>query len=310
MESEQTAEDFFIDFIKDYMLGKITVSDSEYFAEGAFVFDSTRTTDSFDNLGISSLQISQVDSKTLAENVVNFSMNVSYEKKFHEAKHCAVSTRITSTVVRDSSCWKISSLHVSVPSELLDFLDFYPLVDEANKLSDIKNEFYRTSSLAMNADSSKDPLTGILHRGAAKRLIDTALLAQSETPCAFLLFDLDNFKQVNDTYGHMAGDEVLVRFSNLLTESFRSGDVVARLGGDEFIVFMKNASLSIVEERARQIKERVPTLAAEYGGNLSTSIGIAIPEKTGTKFEQLYFQADRALYNTKATGKNNYSFYA
>ena len=235
--------------------------------------------------------------------------SVSYEKKFHESRHCSVSTRVTSTVVFDSGCWKISSLHVSVPSELLDFLDFYPLVDDVNKLSDIKNEFYKTS-LVLDMDSSKDPLTGILHRGAAKRLIDTALLTQSESPSAFLLFDLDNFKQINDNYGHIAGDEVLVRFSNLLSESFRSGDVVARLGGDEFIVFMKNASLSIVESRARQIKECVPSLAAEYGGKLSTSIGIAIPEKPGTKFEQLYFQADRALYNTKAAGKNNYSFYA
>lgn len=309
MESEQTAEEFFIDFIKDYMLGKITVSDSEYFTEGAFVFDSTRTTDGFDNLGVSSMQISQTEKKVLAENVVNFCMSVSYEKKFHESRHCSVSTRVTSTVVFDSGCWKISSLHVSVPSELLDFLDFYPLVDDVNKLSDIKNEFYKTS-LVLDMDSSKDPLTGILHRGAAKRLIDTALLTQSESPSAFLLFDLDNFKQINDNYGHIAGDEVLVRFSNLLSESFRSGDVVARLGGDEFIVFMKNASLSIVESRARQIKECVPSLAAEYGGKLSTSIGIAIPEKPGTKFEQLYFQADRALYNTKAAGKNNYSFYA
>lgn len=309
MESEQTAEDFFLDFIKDYMLGKISENDSEYFAAGAFVFDSTRTTGSFDNLGISSLQISQVDSKELAENVVNFCMTVSYEKKFQDSRHCSVSTRITSTVVYNSGSWRVSSLHISVPAELLDFLDFYPLAEDADKLAQIRDEFY-AHSFSADADSSKDPLTGILHRGAAKRLIDTALLTQSETPSAFLLFDLDNFKQINDSYGHMAGDEVLVRFSNLLSESFRSGDVVARLGGDEFIVFMKNASLNIVEERARQIKERVPDLAVEYGGNLSTSIGIAIPEKTGTKFEQLYFQADRALYNTKAAGKNNYSFYA
>ncbi|MBP5330172.1 MAG: GGDEF domain-containing protein [Spirochaetaceae bacterium] len=309
MESEQTAEDFFLDFIKDYMLGKISSTNSEYFTAGAFVFDSSRTTDSFDNLGISSLQISHVDCNVLAENVVNFAMTVSYEKKFHDSRHCSVSTRITSTVVHNSGCWKISSLHISVPSELLDFLDFYPLAENADKLVQVRDEFY-AHSFNVDADSSKDPLTGILHRGAAKRLIDTALLTQNETPCAFLLFDLDNFKQINDSYGHMAGDEVLVRFSNLLSESFRSGDVVARLGGDEFIVFMKNASLSIVEDRARRIKERVPALAAEYGSNLSTSIGIAIPEKSGTKFEQLYFQADRALYSAKAAGKNDYSFYA
>ena len=95
MESEQTAEEFFIDFIKDYMLGKITVSDSEYFTEGAFVFDSTRTTDGFDNLGVSSMQISQTEKKVLAENVVNFCMSVSYEIKFHESRHCSVATRVT-----------------------------------------------------------------------------------------------------------------------------------------------------------------------------------------------------------------------
>lgn len=309
MDNIRDASKFLCDFISGYFSGEYTANDSQFFTEDAFVCDSSRTTDSFDKLGKSTVEVCDIQKKILTKSVYLFSLTIAVTKTFSISDNCSVSARVTSVVVADQDSFKISSFHVSIPSELLDYLDFLPVTEDFHNLPAIKAEFDRRTA-KLEHESKIDPLTGILHRGAAKKMIES-YLQNPHKNSVLMLFDLDNFKQINDTYGHQTGDDILIKFSTILKESFRSRDIVARLGGDEFIVFMKDASIEIVERRAKQICALVKNIPSELGFELSASIGIALPEKSDSvEFEQIYFQADKALYNAKQNGKDKYHFYA
>lgn len=166
-------------------------------------------------------------------------------------------------------------------------------------------------------ESRMEPLTQLLNRNAAREAIEEHLDFQKKKGCsALFLLDLDNFKLINDRFGHMEGDAVLIEVANILCNSFRSTDVVARLGGDEFIVYMKEV------DRASDVD-----LKAQYActlfrkrfhrhyenTNLTVSIGvISIDWKNNENaptFEQLYKEADAALYRAKCNGKNTYEVF-
>ena len=156
-------------------------------------------------------------------------------------------------------------------------------------------------------EAEHDALTGLLNRGAFDKL--TRYLQESIEPTALILLDVDNFKGVNDTYGHQIGDEALKRVSELLKEHFRSNDYPARTGGDEFAVIMTNISpkeKDIIRSKLTAVNDSL----SKAEGNvpkLSLSAGIAFAQ-IGYK-PQLYKMADEALYKTKENGKCGYTFY-
>ena len=122
--------------------------------------------------------------------------------------------------------------------------------DEENKIvlirrSDITKEYLKQKNQenklkAIKKAADTDALTGIYNRIGAQRLIVEYLHKSNNQMSAFIIIDLDNFKKINDSLGHLQGDEVLKQVANILKENFRKTDIIARLGGDEFIVFMKN----------------------------------------------------------------------
>ncbi len=300
---------FFEEFLNMYYTGEILPGDNRYFISGAYVFDSLRTTQSFDKLGQTSIQIDGFNSRLLAPNVYEICLNLCIKKAFSSDESSSMTAQSTAVVIIQNGSPKITSLHVSVPTDLLDYLDFMPLTEDFHDLAKIKSEFDRRTK-QLEQEMMVDPLTGILHRGAAKKQIDE-FLQQNDKNYAFLLFDLDHFKQVNDTFGHIAGDDILIHFSKLLQNNFRSNDVIARLGGDEFIVFMRNAPLEIIEKRAARICELVQSIVEEPYNIISVSIGIALPSQSSSlEFEELYSRADKALYSVKNSGRNAYHFYA
>lgn len=152
-----------------------------------------------------------------------------------------------------------------------------------------------------------DPLTGILNRGAFEQVKKITRL--KPRPIALLLIDVDMFKQVNDGYGHEAGDKVLKKVANMLEEHFRSSDFPARIGGDEFAVIMDETEpdkQSIVIQKMRDInrqlshpRDGLPSVSLSVGGAFSPN-GF-----TG----ELYRKADAALYEVKRGGRNNCRFY-
>lgn len=154
-----------------------------------------------------------------------------------------------------------------------------------------------------------DGLTGLFNRDAAMARIGAVLCTKGERPCTLFLIDVDDFKQVNDTFGHPAGDRVLQEIAKLLKRTVRSDDLVVRLGGDEFAIFAEGlgagrALENILKMLAGDIyahEARPDDLAAEL--QPSISVGAVACTKNPVTFDELYQIADEALYVAKRGGK-------
>lgn len=156
-----------------------------------------------------------------------------------------------------------------------------------------------------------DPLTGLLNRSSTVECV-TDWLTGSGCHGALMMLDLDNFKEINDAWGHQAGDAILALTADLLRAHFRQSDVVGRIGGDEFMVLMKDvSSRSVVEQHMCRLCEEFRLLThPDYPQiTLSCSVGAAMAPNQGRTFEELYAHADRALYCAKHRGKDSCSIY-
>lgn len=158
----------------------------------------------------------------------------------------------------------------------------------------------------------RDEMTGLLTKTATEQQIRSVLKVLPECRYAFLIFDIDDFKQANDQYGHVYGDGVICAFTGRLQEYAGGNDrILGRIGGDEFVVFMP---VEDEETLADQIKALCFTLnwtyrADGYSWHISTSIGVAVGMGCKADFEDFYRKADSALYRTKENGKNGYTLY-
>ena len=119
--------------------------------------------------------------------------------------------------------------------------------------------------------------------------------------------DLDNFKLVNDTYGHQAGDKVLKEVARILKQNVKPEDIIGRYGGDEFVIVVKQVrNLKVLEELSHKILSTVVALdyQTQDGIELSCSLGAALAPQDGTDLNQLLYIADQRLYSAKHRGKN------
>ena len=155
--------------------------------------------------------------------------------------------------------------------------------------------------------SEIDPLTSVFNKETTQKLIDQKL--KNHEHFCFLILDVDDFKSVNDNYGHAVGDKVLKNLSDLFKNHFRQTDIVGRIGGDEFIILIEDEH--IAESRIQSLLKKVNALKIEelQDFKLSISVGMAFAPSNGTTFMELYRHADHALYQTKRIGKNNYKIY-
>ena len=161
--------------------------------------------------------------------------------------------------------------------------------------------------------SRTDALTGLLNRGAFMDGLHRSLsrLQRDRGIAALMYVDLDNFKHVNDTRGHQAGDDVLVEVRNIMLQHTRPTDMVSRLGGDEFACWLPGADLTIARTRASQFLARINTLAGKSGSPdrpLGMSIGIAAWSfETNETLDALLARGGGAMYEAKRGGKGNFA---
>jgi diguanylate cyclase (GGDEF)-like protein len=147
-----------------------------------------------------------------------------------------------------------------------------------------------------------DPLTGVANRRAFEQALDEALLAGGSSGVAVMLLDLDGFKQINDTLGHDAGDQLLTVLAARLSEAVRSGDLVARLGGDEFVVMLRGVATSAAAARATDGVCRVLEQPVEVGDwrlSPGVSAGVAVAPFDGLLPRDLLRCADERMYDAK-----------
>ena len=163
----------------------------------------------------------------------------------------------------------------------------------------------------IQSKSQKDALTGLWNRNYTEKLADE-LLKNGESG-SLMMIDMDNFKAINDNYGHIAGDRTLKMFAETLESYCGKDDILCRIGGDEFVVFVRsvhsknelsNLAGDILADLCRKLDE------CKFDTNSSVSIGIAQAPDDGTEFKDLYNAADKALYYVKQNGKNSFHFYS
>lgn len=159
---------------------------------------------------------------------------------------------------------------------------------------------------ALRAQAERDPLCWLFNRHTFEQRVAAALADPAQAgPHALLMLDVDDFKTINDRYGHMLGDALLRGIAQTLGATFRKSDILGRMGGDEFVVFMPAVgSLETVLERAAHIQRALEKACGQLGAACAPtlSIGVAMA-RPGDGFAQLYARADQALYQAKAQGK-------
>ncbi len=161
-------------------------------------------------------------------------------------------------------------------------------------------------------EASTDSLTGLLRRNYAAQLIERYFEREEHAGYGFLIIDLDNFKHINDTYGHMMGDAVLKSVAKVITNTFRSTDICARLGGDEMIIFVPNiVSVDLLERRIARMVEQFRRELEVLGvtGTSGISVGCVFG-KEKMEFEMMYNQADELLYWVKENQKGGWKIKA
>lgn len=159
--------------------------------------------------------------------------------------------------------------------------------------------------------SQLDAMTGTYNRNSIPYVIGNVLMNNQQRLHAIILIDIDDFKSINDTYGHIAGDKVIAETAKILKGLVRPTDFVARMGGDEFLVFM--TSIKHPNDAIRKATD-IQTVLLEWrtpqldNVKWTFSMGIRIIDKM-EEFDDLYYDADQALYQAKSMGKNQYCSY-
>ena len=173
-------------------------------------------------------------------------------------------------------------------------------------MAGLKNEVNRWKEKA-----NRDALTGLYNREYFEQATSSTLENGTLSSAAIIFVDIDDFKKINDTLGHMVGDDVICSIAKRLLGTFRHSDVVARYGGDEFVVFVNGISREDLTKRLQQLCNsfRFPYRNDNVEYPVSTSIGAAMFPEDGEGYLQLLDHADAALYVAKRQGKNQFVFY-
>ncbi len=177
------------------------------------------------------------------------------------------------------------------------------------RMTDIDKEVNRMKQLS--DASMRDKLTGLYNKNAFYALVEK-FIEDNGKKGILLFLDLDNFKNVNDQLGHLAGDEVLIGVAGSMKNIFRSDDIVARFGGDEFIIFVKDSDEKIAADKIQYLREEIVRIKEECRAEntgLSACVGVSIYPDDAEDIEQLVSKADEAMYYVKQHGKNGYAFY-
>jgi diguanylate cyclase (GGDEF)-like protein len=213
---------------------------------------------------------------------------------------------------------KLGKLHQTALEEAKDHLIDLPAI--TNKFNEIQTHITQEVKKAnetitqlnqqikeLEEDSNLDALTKVFNRRALDRYLASVMKkGHLQHDLYLLILDIDDFKSINDTYGHVAGDKILIFIANLLRNTLRDGDKIFRYGGEEFVIILNRITENKCEEIAQRILHIISTNTLLYKGdsvNVTVSIG-ATKYVNGDDPDTLIARADKALYSSKGKGKN------
>jgi len=177
-----------------------------------------------------------------------------------------------------------------------------------NKITNYENSLKQQNS-SLNVLASTDYLTGIMNRRMFNEISEHYFQTaqKNELNLTLLLLDLDHFKKVNDTYGHQAGDLLLIRFVETVENILTKSDIFSRIGGEEFAILLSQINREDAYDLAEKIRKEVENITINYEGQnvfVRTSIGITRNGPTDTSFDDMFSRSDMALYKAKKEGRN------
>ena len=153
-----------------------------------------------------------------------------------------------------------------------------------------------------NYKATHDRLTGLFNREAFEKQVKELFDSKDEKFCLAFI-DLDNFKYVNDTFGHEKGDEILIQSSKIMKNNFKGKDIVGRIGGDEFVVALKDCNKDDAKHILNNLEDSIKEFFKTY--EISASIGAVIYPDEGTTYKELLKKADKKMYEVKNNGKGH-----
>jgi diguanylate cyclase (GGDEF)-like protein len=148
-----------------------------------------------------------------------------------------------------------------------------------------------------------DPLTGLRTRHEMETILERYIERAKDQHFSIIMADLDNFKDLNDTYGHKVGDEILSKFGLVIKDCLRVSDLAFRYGGEEFLIILPGASIHDAAACAERIRKKLQEISVCEGIEISASFGVAEYQENDTA-SSLLERADKALYMAKSKGKN------
>ena len=151
--------------------------------------------------------------------------------------------------------------------------------------------------------SVTDALTGINNRAQFEHILGSWIKSNRNNPFSLILFDIDDFKKVNDRFGHTAGDQVLVKTAEAVTAHIRDEDVFARWGGEEFVILFRRTGIEMAADMAERLRQAVEVNPCAEAGNVTISIGVA-EYRMGESITGFVNRADEKMYEAKRAGKN------
>lgn len=190
-------------------------------------------------------------------------------------------------------------------------VSYITITDVTEKVE--RNRRYAREREYLQDCAARDSMTRLLNRGTMEERIREELESAAEGQSyAYIAIDLDNFKQINDVYGHWAGDRVIIGMSDILREVYGNNARIGRMGGDEFAVFLPDVKdRARIQSQADEVLRRLRGQKEMIGmaNEPTASIGIAFGPEDGTSFRELYHRADEALYQVKKEEKNSIAIY-
>jgi diguanylate cyclase (GGDEF)-like protein/PAS domain S-box-containing protein len=194
---------------------------------------------------------------------------------------------------------------------ILPVEDDYYLYCVMNIDSRIKQTVLEEENKYLQEKAERDSLTSLLNRAATEEAVEFYLSkCGPESHCAMMVLDIDDFKTINDTYGHLQGDQLLIGISSVLQQFTRKSDVVGRFGGDEFVVFITDTQNDeIVIKKIHDFATEIRSLSEKLRFDIpvSVSFGVTLTAKENTSFGDMFYMADKALYMAKRGGKDRYA---
>jgi len=198
-----------------------------------------------------------------------------------------------------SPCSKVAPL-VLLPTLFISALISTPIIYSYREI------VYK--NIQMIESLNKDPLTGLLNRHSFFPKYNEALkrLQSQDKSYATLMIDIDDFKIINDTYGHIVGDFVIKQASKIIAQQIRENDLCCRFGGEEFLIFLGNVNYHSADQLSEKIQKslEVKIIYNDCSIKITASVGMIFSSSQNISAEQLIMEADKKMYDAKANGKN------